>query len=275
VAVGASILEFAADDPLAAPVITALYHAAPPATGDATLRYRVEREGAAWIGRAPGRPPFGPATLEDVFAFLEWRATEDLLAGDAVFLHAAGVQLGRRHTLLVGESGAGKSTLAAHLLVRGHLAWGDDLVRFAPERRRMMAVPRSWKLDAKVLDSIYLLALMSSEGTTGMLLAPDVVYVSPAAFRRSWQAPEGTVDSVVLLDRAWHEGPARVERISEGGAAVRVARMLIGAGAGRSEQEQTEIMVRVLEAMRDVTAWRVAGADPAAVAGALERELAA
>lgn len=108
-----------------------------------------------------------------------------------------------------------------------------------------------------------------------MLLAPEVFYASPAALRRSWQAPDAPADVVILLDGARHHGEAFVERVSEGEAALQAARMLIGGASGISKGEQAETMVQVVEAMRGVTAYRAGGTPPAAVASALELELAA
>lgn len=253
-----------------------MYHAAPASTAEPRFRYRVERASDGWIGLAPERAPFGPTSLEDVFAFLEWRATEDLLASsDAVFLHAAGVQVGAMAVLLVGASGSGKSALAAHLFMRGHRLWGDDLVRFATLERSFSAAPRSLKLDANALESLNLISILCSESARGTLLALQTAYVSPAAFRRSWQAPDGPADVVVLLDRRSHNGPARIERISEGEAALVAARMLMGGGTSGNEQEHAELMARVLESMMDMRAYRAAGSPPAGLADALERELAA
>ena len=256
-------------------MLAALYHAAPTSVAAATLHYRIERHAGGWTALAPARPPYGPASLEEVFSFLEWRATEDILASGGVFLHAAGLRIGDRAVLLVGDSGAGKSTLAAYLLSRGHLAWGDDLVHFAPRERRFSAVPRSWKLDAKTMKYLYLLSCLGIDGAQGILLASEVWYLSPAAFRRRWRAPDGPADVVVLLDATSHTGPATLEPVSDGAAAVAAARMLIGVGAERPESEQAHIMVRVLEAMQDVRAYRAGGAEPGALATLLEQELAA
>ena len=210
-----------------------------------------------------------------MFAFLEWRATEDLLSRpDGRYLHAAGVRIGSRSVLVVGPSGAGKSTLAAHLLVRGYLSWGDDLVRFAVPHRRFSAVPRSWKLDPNTLIAINLVSLLTAEAAQGMILAPDTVYASPAAFRRVWQAPDAPADVVVLLDRVRHHGPPHLQRTSEGAAAIETARMLIGGPEGHSEGDHTA-MEGVLDALSGLTAYRASGGPPAALAQALERELAA
>jgi hypothetical protein len=257
-------------------VIFSLYHAAPTSISTPTHRYRVERADDGWLGLAPGRAPFGPARMEEVFGFLEWRATEDLLASpDAVFLHAAGVRLGGRSVLLVGPSGSGKSTLAAHLFVRGHAIWGDDLVCFASHDRLFSAAPRSLKLDANTLESLSLIALLCYEGSQGTLLASNVAYVSPAAFRRRWRAPDGAADAVVLLDSSLHHGTAQLQRIGEGEAALTATRMLMGGGAAGNEQEHANLMARVLEAMSDMRAYRASGSPASALADALERELAA
>lgn len=50
--------------------------------------------------------------------------------------------------------------------------------------------------------------------------------------------------------------------------------MLIGGDRERSE-EQADVMIRVLEAMSGVAAYRAGGSPPAALADALEQELAA
>lgn len=218
---------------------------------------------------------FGPGDLGEAWSFLEWRATEDVLPprDDAVFLHAAGVMLGSGAVLIVGESGAGKSTLAAALFERGHALWGDDLTRFAPVDGTFSAFPRSLKLDNKSLLYLDLIPRICAAGAIGTFLAPDCCYVSPAAIRRSWQAPPGRPRHVVLLDRAGHSGAARVEPSSEGAAALLVSQRLLGRRG--SADEQARLTVRVLDALSDTAACRVSGGDPAAVAAALEGELAA
>ena len=271
-AVGTSVLEFECDDAPAQRCLRALFHAAPDAGGPATLRYHVVATPVGYRAIAPGRPPFGPGTLEAVFAFLEWRATEDVLAAASgeLFLHAAGVRLGRRNVLLVGDAGAGKSTLAAHLLVRGHLAWGDDLVRFALADALFYAMPRSWKLDRKALKGLPLVADLVANRCLGTVVADTVAYVSPAAIRRAWMAPPGGVDAIVLLDGSDHHGPAVVERVSEGQAAVRALRSLIAGPA--TDGEATHMHLATM--LENVVAWRVRGADPAGAARALERAAA-
>jgi len=123
------------------------------------------------------------------------------------------------------------------------------------------------------MESIYLLSLLGSEGAPGTLLANSILYVSPAAVRRQWQAPEARADVVVLLDSASHGTAPRVERTSEGEGALRTARMLLGGGVNRNEG--SAMMVQVLDALSGVTAYRAEGTPPAALARLLERELAA
>lgn len=272
------VLEFASDDPAAARAVFSLYHAAPSTTDAPTLHYRITRtEAGGYVGHAPTRPSFGPAPLADVLAFIEWRATEDMLAPGrgVVFLHAAGVSIGRRLALLVGNSGAGKSTIAAHLLLRGHLVLGDDLVRFAPDHLLYSAVARSFKLDGKSLSHLPLIAYRCSTGMLGTFLAAGCYYVSPAAIRRRWEAAKGQPVAVVLLDRASQREPTCLERMSEGEAAVLVTQTMLGVGVDGSTEARGKLAVRLLESLTNVTAYRAGGADPAALALALERGLAA
>lgn len=261
------------DDPAAKRALDALYHAAKPSKRTPSLRYGLLREQDGWVARVPVRPPFGPAALEDAWSFLEWRATEDVLAAETKLacLHAGGVRLGKRNVLIIGQSGAGKSTLVAHLMAAGHTAWGDDLVCFAPEKGKFSGFPRSLKLDDKTLASLDLAARLVADQAGGTLLAPPVAYISPAAFRADWQAPDGPVHALVLLSADRHSGEATVDQASEGAAAIVATQSII---AGNDALERTTLMIKVLEAMRDATAWRVSGAAPAATARALEEALA-
>jgi hypothetical protein len=275
VAVAPQVLEFASADPIAARALDALYHAAPATRAEPTLRYGLRREADGYVATSPARAPFGPATLGDAWAFLEWRATEDLLNGTmpgAVFLHAAGAQIGSRLVLLVGDSGAGKSTLVAHLMQHGHRMLGDDVVRFATTDLLFSAVGRSVKLDVNSLPSMPLIASKCSEAVTGTLLAAGCYYVSPAAIRRDWQAAPARPWAVVLLDADRRREPSGVERASEGAAAVYVTQKVLGATSGAPGRE--DVTVRLLEGLADVAAYRALGGDPAAVAAALEREVA-
>jgi hypothetical protein len=281
IAVAPQVLEFASDDPIAARALGALYHAAPASTATPTLRYGLRRAGAGaaagYVATSPQRAPFGPAALGDAWAFLEWRATEDLLNGataETVFLHAAGAQLGTRLVLIVGDSGAGKSTLVAQLMLRGHRMLGDDLVRFATADMVFSAVGRSVKLDPNSLRSMPLIASKCSKAVVGTLLAAGCYYVSPAAVRRDWQAAAARPWAVVLLDEGSRRGPSGVERSSEGEAAVYVTQKVLG-GTESGSIARKDVTVRLLDGLADVAAYRATGGDPAAVAEALEREVAA
>jgi len=278
IAVAPQVLEFASDDPIAARALAALYHAAPASAAEPTLRYALRRapEGDGWIATSPSRPDFGPAALGDAWSFLEWRATEDLLnapARDAVFLHAGGADIGGRLVLIVGESGAGKSTLVAHLLLRGHRMLGDDVVRFAPAGGAFSAVGRSLKLEANSLREMPLIATRCANGVVGTLLAAGCYYVSPAAIRRGWEAAGGRPRAVVLLDPADRAAAPGVVRTSEGEAAVYVTQKVLGEAAGGAPRQE-DLTVRLLDVLADVTAYRALGGEPAAVAAALEREVA-
>ena len=272
VAVASHVLEFASDDPFCVRAIAELYHAATPTDRPPTRRYRLDRATGGYVARAPARAPFGPARLGDAWAFLEWRATEDLLLepGGEVFLHAAGAQVHGRGVLLVGPSAAGKSTLAAHLLARGHPAWGDDLVLFATDKMQFASVPRSFKLDAKALSDIFLLAALCTSAAVGTFLAPECWYVSPAAVRRCWAAGPGAADLVVLLDGG-RSGPPRLDPMSPGEAAIRVVQSLL---SGPTRLEGPDLRPRVLEALGGARAVRAGGGPPGALAQALEQELA-
>jgi len=280
IAVAPQVLEFASDDPIAARALAALYHAEPATTLEPTLRYALRRapRGAAegWVATSPARAEFGPAALGDAWAFLEWRATEDLLnqpTPDVVFLHAGGVDIGGRLVLIVGDSGSGKSTLVAHLMLRGHRMLGDDVVRFAPADGAFSAVGRSVKLDANSLRQMPLIAGRCAAAVVGTVLAAGSYYVSPAAFRRSWQADAGRPWAVLLLDPRDRAGSPGVVRTSEGEAAVYVTQRVLGEAAGDAPRQE-DLTVRLLDCLADVAAYRAVGGDPAAVAAALEREAA-
>jgi len=271
VAVGACVLEFSSDAPTTDRINRALYHAAPETSAEPTFRYRIASRQGEYAGFAPGRPPFGPAALEDVFAFLEWRATEDILGAPSpadVCLHAAGVSVAGRRVLIVGESGSGKSTLAAHLAALGGPFWGDDVVRFALSSGDFSAFPRSWKVDDKLLKDIDLVDSTLTDTKDGIVLAAGTTYVSPAAIRREWANAPGRPDAVVLLDASTHGGDPRVERMSEGEAAVRVTTALLSAATGPGPAWST-FMERVLGALREVVAWRAGGSPSRALARAV------
>jgi hypothetical protein len=271
-------LEFASDDGVAARMLETLYHAAPATTAAPDLRYAIRRvspaPGSGYEAASPSHPVFGPTTLADAWAFLEWRATEDLVnhaGGPAVFLHAAGAVVGGRLVLMIGDSGSGKSTLVMHLMLRGHRILGDDLVRFASLEGSFSAVGRSIKLDPSTLCDMPLVAALCASATTGTLLAAGCYYVSPAAIRRDWEAPAARPWAVVLLDAAAHRGAGAVTASSEGEAAVYVTQQVI-AGSALEARTRERAAVRLLESLADTAAYRATGNDPAAIAAALERE---
>jgi hypothetical protein len=272
------VLEFATDDPVAARALQAMYHAAAITTAQPSLRYGLHRSRAGtYVASSPKRPLLTGASLTDAWAYLEWRATEDLLnapAAGAVFLHAAGAEVGARLVLLVGDSGAGKSTLVAHLLARGHKLLGDDLVRFAPQNRTFSAVGRSLKIDPNALRDMPLIAAECAASAVGTLLAAGCYYVSPAAIRRDWQASPGRPWAVVLLDVGAREGPAGIARSSDGEAAVYVTRKVLGREPGGEAEavRSEEIVSRLLEGLAEAVAYRATGHDPGAIARALEQE---
>ena len=297
VAVAPEVLEFATDDPIAARALEALYHAAPASADAPTLRYALrravpgagagggeeaapDRASGGWMATCPARPPFGPVSLEDGWAFLEWRATEDLLGAAAlapegsVFLHAGGVVIGSRLALVIGASGAGKTTLVAHLLLRGHRMLGDDLVRFTPRDGSFSAVGRSLKLDDNSLRSMPFIASRCAGGGVGTLLAAGCSYVSPAAIRRDWAAAPARPWAVVLLDPQRRGDASGIVPTSEGEAAIVVTQSVLGGSTQAGGGVRAGTAARLLEALADTVAWRAVGTDPAAVAAALEREAA-
>ena len=276
-------MEFASDDPVAERALEAMYHAAPGAAAPPTARYVLEhapREDG-YMAICPNAPLFGPARLGEAWAFLEWRATEDLLRspGEAVFLHAAGAMLGSRLVLIVGDSGSGKSTLVTHLLLRGHRMIGDDVVRFATRDGTFSAVGRSVKLVDNALSGLPLVASLCAHAATGTILAAGCYYVSPAAIRPSWEAGPARPWAVLLLDATERRGPGGVRRSSEGAAAVYVTQKVLSGGAAAGTDCVSAggrvgggVAGRLLESLREASAYRAVGGDPAAVAAALERE---
>jgi hypothetical protein len=274
VAVPPHVLEFSSDDAAAVPALDALYHAAPATNAPPTLRYALNRLGAdAYIATSPSRPPFGPASFGDAWAFVEWRATEDILNDpglETVFVHAGGVCIGGRLVLLVGASGSGKSTLTALFLERGHPALGDDVLRFAPSEGAFSAVPRSLKLDANAFHLLTLETRTKALSSIGTLLAAGSHYVSPAALCPAWESQPGRPWAVVVLESAPHSGSAALERYSEGEAAVRLVQSMLGAEFGPGAETRIEASLKLLESLGEAAAFHARGARPSALADLIE-----
>lgn len=232
------------------------------------MRYALRRTpGGDWTAESPTRPPFGPADLPDAWAFLEWRAIEDVLADpgpDAVYVHAGAARVGERLVLLVGGSGSGKSTLTALLLAMGYPALGDDVLRFAPSLRVFEAVGRSLKLDDNTLKLLDVQIVDRIRSSSGTFLAPGSLYVSPVALCERWESPPGRPWGMVILEDATHVGPAGLEQRSAADSALRVVQGLLGV-TGKSETKAVA-GVALLESLQHAVAFQARGADPAGLA---------
>ena len=264
------VLEFSSDDPVAAASLDALYHAAPTSDDPPTLRYALRNAGSGtYVATSPSRPAFGPAPLADCWTFLEWRAIEDVLndpGPDDVFIHAAGVRIGERLVLLVGPSGSGKSTLTAMLLVGGCAALGDDVLRFTPHAPAYHSVPRSLKLDRNALTMLSLALNERATNAFGTFLADSILYVSPLALNSAWESAPGLPWGVVVMGEGPRRGPARLERSSEGQAAVRVVQSLMGARYGMGPEASADAGLRLLESVANAQAFRAEGSGAAEMA---------
>jgi hypothetical protein len=232
------------------------------------LRYALRRTPSGdWTAESPTRPPFGPADLPDAWAFLEWRAIEDVLADpgpDAVYVHAGAARIGERLVLMVGGSGSGKSTLTALLLAMGYPALGDDVLRFAPSLRAFEAVGRSLKLDDNTLQLLDLRIVDRVLSSSGTFLAPGSLYVSPVALCDEWESPPGQPWGMVILEDAPHAGPAGLDPRSAAESAIRVVQSLLGP-AGEAETRALA-GVALLESLQYAVAFQARGADPAGLA---------
>ena len=117
------------DDPYPARVIRTLFpdYVAPPEQALPT-RLRVDQcaEGYRLTSRADGVE----VARHDLPVFIEHMVSTLLLeeARDMAPLHAAGVEVGGRRILALGDSGAGKSSVALAWSVAGHRILGDDIV---------------------------------------------------------------------------------------------------------------------------------------------------
>jgi|RhiMethySRZTD1v2_1073278.scaffolds.fasta_scaffold62749_2 hypothetical protein len=63
-----------------------------------------------------------------------------------IFIHAGGISIDGRGTLLVGRSGQGKSTTTVALASRGHPLLGDETVGLRADSRELVAFRRTLKL---------------------------------------------------------------------------------------------------------------------------------
>ncbi len=170
---------------------------------------------------------------------------------------------------MAGPAGSGKSTLTALLFDRGCGLWGDDVVRFATDTLEFSGFERSIKIAQNTLHHMTIArdaALCDSPGT---FLAADSYYISPAAFRSEWLVPPGRVGVIVQLDASRHSGRAHLTPISAAHAAVALTQLLLG-----PEREalgsRGDARLRLLEAVSDAAAWEAWGADPVALAAAIE-----
>lgn len=268
------VLEFSSAAAAAVPYLDALYHAAPSTDAPPTLCYALKQVGDdSYLATSPARPPFGPASLGDAWAFVEWRAIEDVLndpGPNLVFVHAAGVRIGARLVLLLGPSGCGKSTITALLLERGYPALGDDVLRFAPDSGVFSSVPRSLKLDDNAFCMLKLHTQKEAILSVGTVLAAGSHYTSPVALCPDWEAEPGRPWGLVVLEPAPHRGAAELERHSEGVAAVRLVQSLLGAEFGLGAAARSEASLALLESLRDVTAFHSRGAGPCTLADRIE-----
>lgn len=108
-----------------------------------------------------------------------------------------------------------------------------------------------------------------------MFLAAGITYVSPVAFCTEWESPPGRPWGVVVLENAPHTGPAGLERHGEGEAAVRLIQGVLGAAHQAAGGSFAEARLRMIESVGDAVAFQARGADPAALADLIEREVRA
>ena len=73
---------------------------------------------------------------------------------------------------------------------------------------------------------------------------------------------------MVVLGQSPHRGPATLARRSEGEAAVRVLRSVLGASHGAGAAGGTAL--RLLESLDDLVAYEAGGGDPSGLAGIIE-----
>jgi len=75
---------------------------------------------------------------------------------------------------------------------------------------------------------------------------------------------------VVVLESAPHRGSAALERYSEGEAAVRLVRSMLGAEFGSGAEARTQSSLKLLESLGEAAAFHARGARPSAVADLIE-----
>lgn len=97
-----------------------------------------------------GRSHYATTTVRDVLAALEMDLYGQVARRSSwTPVHAAGVSLGGRALLLVGDSGAGKSSSALELVRRGAGYLGDEQV-FLDHELAAAGLPRGIQLDEEV-----------------------------------------------------------------------------------------------------------------------------
>ena len=123
-------------------------------------------------------------------------------------LHASGVVLGERATLLAGPSGAGKSSLAAALLRRGAALLSDDTVALESRGGTLIAHPGAALLALEAAEHERL-----SASERAILGAPEP-FLDKQRYNPIAIAPVTPFGELLLLERATHGPPLeRIEAI--------------------------------------------------------------
>ena len=119
-------------------------------------RFMLIREDEGWRLEGPSGTLYPATEFPIALSRLEWHVIDEMLSrrADLFQIHAGAVCLPTRRAALVlaGKSGSGKSTLTLALMLRGFVAFGDDITLIDPDRLEVLAFPRAFHVESWTWD---------------------------------------------------------------------------------------------------------------------------
>jgi hypothetical protein len=265
------VIRFEADDPAMLTPDDLLFALQSPA-----FPFRRVDEGSEWVVFAyldDVEPLFYFRGDQCVFRFREhWRAGIAFLLlhriyrmrKDAIFFHAATVDVFGKGVMLVGMKGAGKSTTALALAARGRTLLGDEIACYVPKSQMLVPFRRPVGIKPGPRSRAVHEALVA----TGLEPGESIARIDVQRFMEAGEPTPVPLSAIVFLDP--FEAEPRIERssasLADVGALQPAAGSLVNAPAGLRTMQMAQMLA-------SAKVYRFAPGDPDESAAFLERAL--